>query len=161
MSDYLKKLRETRQLREYAHRSRVPQKHTISTPIDAGNYKERLPLGLACVIEQAARAAYECLRQLSRENEQWPAFDEDQARADVFINLTLQYYEHPAANAVVMQNRWSDHLMASGWTYGEQYDAEKKISPYLVPATELPDLERAKINAFFGVCLAIVKPFTK
>lgn len=39
-----------------------------------------------------------------------------------------------------------------GWTYGEQYDREKKTHPDLVPYARLGQLERDKDAVFIALC---------
>ncbi|MBR4049513.1 MAG: Ryanodine receptor Ryr [Clostridia bacterium] len=37
---------------------------------------------------------------------------------------------------------WAIGRIAEGWTYGEKKDADKKITPLLVPYSELPESEK-------------------
>lgn len=163
---YLRNRRAMRELREFAHKSgRIPQKaaaKTTSPPIDASNYKDRLPLGIGCVIEQAARAAFEAVRQLNAEQGiRWGTFNEEKQRANGYINAVLQYFESPAESVTVQHNRWCDAKMAAGWVLGDALDPDQKTHPDLVPFSQLSDTSKAKVCAFFGVCEAIIKPFTK
>lgn len=43
------------------------------------------------------------------------------------------------AMAIMEHGRWVVERLLNGWKYGEQKDIENKISPYLVPWSELPD----------------------
>ena len=42
-----------------------------------------------------------------------------------------------------VHENWAAGRLAQGWTYGEQYDGEKKTTPWLVPYDELPESEKA------------------
>lgn len=37
---------------------------------------------------------------------------------------------------------WAAGRISEGWTYGEKKDAEKKVTPLLVPYSELPESEK-------------------
>lgn len=37
---------------------------------------------------------------------------------------------------------WAAGRIAEGWTYGPEKDVKKKITPYLVPYSELPESEK-------------------
>ena len=42
-----------------------------------------------------------------------------------------------------VHNVWASERIAQGWTYGRVKNVEKKITPLLVPYSELPDSEKA------------------
>lgn len=37
---------------------------------------------------------------------------------------------------------WATGRIAEGWTYGKKKDADKKITPFLIPYSELPESEK-------------------
>jgi hypothetical protein len=41
--------------------------------------------------------------------------------------------------AELEHERWNRERLRAGWRYGPERDTERKISPYLVPWSELPD----------------------
>lgn len=160
MSSHMKQLRETAKLRMYARTTRIPQKKSTDAPIDASNYKDRLPVGMACIIEQAARAAYEAVRLINvQAGDEYPPFNENKRRADGYINNALQFFMDPPANECVQHNRWCDAKMADGWEWGETLDMDKKTHPDLVPYIELSDTALAKGCAVLGIHRAIINPF--
>lgn len=44
--------------------------------------------------------------------------------------------------AMNVHENWSAGRMAEGWTYGETRDDDKKITPCLVPYSQLPEEEK-------------------
>ena len=51
-----------------------------------------------------------------------------------------------------LHGSWMQAYWDRGWTYGEVYDAEKRIHPDLVPYAELGTLERDKDAVFVALC---------
>ena len=54
---------------------------------------------------------------------------------DSLLELTEQIAENVHEN-------WAMARIAQGWTYGTQYDGEKKTTPWLVPYSQLPESEK-------------------
>lgn len=61
---------------------------------------------------------------------------------------------HPLATAEELHNIWMNYKTATGWTYGEVKDTEKKTHPCMVPYWELPKEEQVKDRLFIAVVRA-------
>lgn len=57
----------------------------------------------------------------------------------VLTDDLLALIEQIAAN---VHDVWAKGRMDEGWVYGEVKDAEKKVSPCLIPYDELPESEK-------------------
>lgn len=57
----------------------------------------------------------------------------------VLTDDLLALIEQIAAN---VHDVWAKWRMDEGWVYGEVKDAEKKVSPCLIPYDELPESEK-------------------
>lgn len=51
-----------------------------------------------------------------------------------------------------LHGSWMQAYFAMGWTFGEQYDRERKTHPDLVPYAQLGHLERDKDAVFVALC---------
>ncbi len=51
-----------------------------------------------------------------------------------------------------LHGSWMQAYLDRGWVYGENYDAEKRIHPDLVPYDDLGTLEQDKDSVFVALC---------
>ena len=51
-----------------------------------------------------------------------------------------------------LHESWMQAYFAMGWVYGEKYNRENKIHPYLVPYADLGQLEKDKDAVFIALC---------
>ena len=58
------------------------------------------------------------------------------------IDLPQDLLELTEQIAMNVHENWSAGRMAEGWTYGENRNDEKKITPCLVPYSQLPEEEK-------------------
>lgn len=54
--------------------------------------------------------------------------------------------------------RWVFARIKDGWTYGPQYDEERKTDPMMLPWDELPEEYRLSCRIFASVCKALKGP---
>ncbi len=59
------------------------------------------------------------------------------------ISLPPELEELMEKIAKNVHENWAQQRISEGWTYGEQRDDFKKITPCLVPYEELPETEKA------------------
>ena len=58
------------------------------------------------------------------------------------VELTKELLELTEEIAENVHENWSAGRISEGWIYGGERDDEKKITPCLVPYSELPDSEK-------------------
>ena len=60
-----------------------------------------------------------------------------------FVEKPEKRFEFTAEQVEILaemeHERWVDERLKDGWVYGSQRDPDKKISPYLVPWSELTE----------------------
>lgn len=61
----------------------------------------------------------------------------------------------PGITPEELHRAWCEQREAEGWTYGEEKNAERRTTPYLVPYTELDVMQRAKDAVILGIVAAM------
>jgi hypothetical protein len=109
------------------------------------------------ILEEAARIAHsvnhaycQAIGQASLPWSEAPAWQRESAKAGV-----LEVARDPGISHGDLHQRWLEHKLREGWTYGEVKDAEAKTHPCMIPFAELPECERIKDALFLGVVRAI------
>ncbi len=57
-----------------------------------------------------------------------------------------------SASPEELHGSWMQAYYQNGWLYGEEYDAEKRVHPDLVPYFQLGPLEQDKDGVFIALC---------
>ena len=79
-----------------------------------------------------------------------PAWQHDSAIKGVRFCL-----DNPDAPASANHDSWTREKVATGWTYGDVKDPEKKTHPCLVPFDQLPPEQRVKDVVFKAIVAAL------
>lgn len=112
--------------------------------------------------ENMARVAHEVNRaycQALGDNSQ-PAWEAAPAwQRESALNGVLFHINNPDAAPEATHEAWRAEKIASGWTYGEVKDAEKKEHPCMRPFDELPRHQQAKDHIFRAVVRSMAFPF--
>lgn len=83
--------------------------------------------------------------------QQW--HDRDEAfRAQFLQVIEKQCGPNRSFSPGALHDDWCEAYVKMGWQYGEEYSADEKIHPDLVPYDDLPTLERDKDAVFVALC---------
>lgn len=111
------------------------------------------------IIEACSRAAHEanrayCIAIGDASQPSWddaPEWQKTSARNGVVGALA-------GATPEQSHQAWYDEKFATGWSWGEHKDPERKLHPCMVPYADLPPDQRAKDALFLAVVRAVATP---
>lgn len=70
---------------------------------------------------------------------------------DSIINGIMNILKNPGISPEENHENWLKYKRAEGWAYGKEQDSENKISKYLLPWSELTDLQKQKDEIFINI----------
>ena len=110
------------------------------------------------IVNLTASLCHESCRVLNRQigfNVQPAWIDAPAWMRKSIIDGVLFHFDNPNASPAESHERWMEHKVRTGWTYGEHKDPHKKKHPCLKPFDELPDKHRCKDDIVRGICNAM------
>lgn len=109
------------------------------------------------MIEQAAKAAHEAIREFNEAINDFSVKPWDDAAENIkksAIDGVKYLIANPEATGKDMHDNWVKFKKADGWVYGEIKDASKKTHPSMRPYDQLDARERMKDDIFVSMVKA-------
>jgi hypothetical protein len=91
---------------------------------------------------------------------QYPAWEDCPERKQELVCKGVRFHIKCRGKATPKQSHynWILGMQADGWTYGEEFDADAKKHPCLVPFDELPPEQQLKDELFANI-VRMLMPF--
>jgi len=108
--------------------------------------------------ERAAEVVQEVVKTFSHfaKIEEVPSYkDLDPISRESLINSVAFITDNNITENKPIHDIWLEKMLKMGWTYGKDFDLEKKTHPSLVPFSNLPPEERAVDKLFRSVLKSI------
>lgn len=109
--------------------------------------------------EQIAEVCHEANRAITKHvadvpvQKSWPEVDAEMRQSAIRgVEFALK---NPNATPADQHDAWAADKIASGWTYGETRDNEKKTHPALKAYVDLPEGTRRKDAVFRAIVAAL------
>lgn len=110
--------------------------------------------------EQIAAIVHEAVRQYCistgddsiKEWKKCPQWQKDSA-----IDGVKSVRNNPNITSKQIHQKWLDHKIKDGWTYGEEKDEKAKTHPALLDYSKLPSQQKVKDDIFLGIVKTLIK----